>query len=216
MALSEESKLKRRREKTVNLQMTAISWFLEFTAGTIGMALRNMEWAFNVRDLNVALWLWAIDIGLNFIVIPSSYILSNGVIKGLIIAEGWCTAFKPSQKSASVQPAHNGDMPPPIPANPMPPPIPTISGNIDQRLSRNGLHNLGKELNNLSVVAERQLFPGIHTVNNSIERDQSTESGQDENDNSIELVVMNNPPQESSVRGAINKNFPKRFRTAWN
>ena len=196
--------------------MTAISWFLEFTAGTIGMVLRYMEWGVNVSDLNAFLCLAVIDIGLNFIVIPSSYILSNGVVKGLIIAEGWCEALKPSQNSGKVQPAHNEDVPPSKAANPIPRPIPTISGNIDQLVSRNGLHNLGRELNNLPLAADRQLFQGIETIGISHERDQLTQSGHDGSDNDIELVVMSNSQEGASAREERDHRRPKMSKTAWN
>ena len=195
--------------------MTAISWFLEFTAGTIGMVLRYMEWGVNVSDLNAFLCLAVIDIGLNFIVIPSSYILSNGVVKGLIIAEGWCEAIKPSKTSAKVQPAHNEDIPPPKAANPIPPPIPTISGNLNQLVSRNELHNLGREFNDRPLAADRQSFQGIETIGISHERNQLTQSGHDESDNDIELIVMNNPTRRSSGQDVVTNIITKGPIIAW-
>ena len=40
IALSEESRRKRRRTNKVNIQMTVLSWFLEFINGLVGLVIR--------------------------------------------------------------------------------------------------------------------------------------------------------------------------------
>ena len=126
-ALSEESKIKRRRTKTVNVQMTLISWCLEFTTGIWAMLLTH----FSVTDELAVASIFLADACLNFIVIPGSYLFNNEATKQHIIAEGWRKWFNHFFRSHRVAPAENdGQVEAPIALNPMPRPIPTISGNI--------------------------------------------------------------------------------------
>ena len=126
-ALSEEAKIKRRREKTINLQMTMTSWCLEFATGILACTMRY----FAPKDGRVVLLLLIVDVSLNFVVIPASYILSSEEIKERIIAQGWCKWFNSFHRSNRVEPAENGALEAPIALNPIPRPIPTISGDME-------------------------------------------------------------------------------------
>ena len=68
--LSEESRRKRNRNITINIQMTAISWLVEFVAGIIVLVTAT----FIMNDYTSQI-LAVIDSFLCFVVIPSSYIL---------------------------------------------------------------------------------------------------------------------------------------------
>ena len=62
-ALDEDARIKRGRTRTVNLQMTFISWSLEFITGIITMAFILIN-----RDNIWKMVLLALDICINFIV----------------------------------------------------------------------------------------------------------------------------------------------------
>ena len=68
--LSEESRRKRSRNITINIQMTAISWLVEFVAGIIVLVTAT----FIMNDYTSQI-LAVTDSFLCFVVIPSSYIL---------------------------------------------------------------------------------------------------------------------------------------------
>ena len=148
--LSDDSKIKRRRQKAINLQMTMIAWGLEFITGILAFTIRH----FNLKDGGILSGLILLDVGLNFIVIPSSYILNTEVVKDSIIAKGWCKCFNNSHRSTRVEPARNEDLEAPIALHPIPKPISTISGNLNA-LSNSFDHTT--LLNNLTKIADKKL-----------------------------------------------------------
>ena len=86
--LSEESRIKRRRINKVNIQITAIAWSIEFATGLIACSLRaQAQNPDSSVELTVGIIL--IDACLNFIIIPSVYLLNNESNKKRIINEGW-------------------------------------------------------------------------------------------------------------------------------
>ena len=86
--LSEESRIKRRRINKVNIQITAIAWSIEFATGLIACSLRaQAQNPDSSVELTVVIML--IDACLNFIIIPSIYLLNNENSKKRIIDEGW-------------------------------------------------------------------------------------------------------------------------------
>ena len=133
IVLSESSKLKRRRMNKVNLQMTVISWSLEFIAGLVCLGVNfQIENPESSPDLISMMVIF--DTCLNFIIIPSTYIFNDEVRKRGIIAEGWCTGVRGRIDSNSVGPASNNDSIEIKPIQrPKKVPIPTISGDICAR-----------------------------------------------------------------------------------
>ena len=133
IVLSESSKLKRRRMNKVNLQMTVISWSLEFIAGLVCLGVNfQIENPESSPDLISMMVIF--DTCLNFIIIPSTYIFNDEVRKRGIIAEGWCTGVRGRMYSNSVGPSSNNDSIEIKPIQrPKKVPIPTISGDICSR-----------------------------------------------------------------------------------
>ena len=137
--LSEESKRKRQRINTTNIQITFVAWILEFTAGLIHLPVRF------IKDKSIARLLIVLDIIVNFILIPIVYVLNNDVNKGIIVAEGWFQGFrKLISRRSTVVPEQNNEgenpgNPNPNP-NPIPAPIPTISANIAALETRDHRH----------------------------------------------------------------------------
>ena len=87
-SLSEESKIKRRRRNTIGIQITIISWILEFFGGIIALA---RFWMFQTKDDGE----WAdrmfslVGLFISMVLIPLSYLLNNEAVKVAIQVKGW-------------------------------------------------------------------------------------------------------------------------------
>ena len=133
IVLSESSKLKRRRMHKVNLQMTVISWSLEFIAGLVCLGVNfNPESSPDLISIMVIF-----DACLNFIIIPSTYIFNDEVRKRGIIAEGWRNGVRARMASNRVGLASNNDSMKMEPSRRRQQiPIPTISRDICGKTSK--------------------------------------------------------------------------------
>ena len=110
--------------------MTAFSWSLEFLTGLVLLAI-NITIHNPETNVDLISCMVIVDGFLNFLIIPSSYILNNEVMKKLIIAEGWCKMFRGRMKSNKTVPDPNGiELSDRDVADIQPIPIPTLSGNI--------------------------------------------------------------------------------------
>ena len=87
--------------------MSALSWFLEFLTG--GVFLTKI--LFNDGNNTIILYLVLFDSLLNFVIIPSSYLLNTEVIKGFIIANGWMHYLRTLFPSNKIHPVENQDVP---------------------------------------------------------------------------------------------------------
>ena len=112
--------------------MTVISWSLEFIAGlaafSVNVQIDDPEASMDFIACGVLL-----DAFVNFIILPSSYILNNEVMKTVIIAEGWCKLFRVrmcSNKVATCPPKNKVKENVRNLKRPLPIPISTISGNV--------------------------------------------------------------------------------------
>ena len=132
----------------VGLQMTFISWSLEFLVGIIATA--GILFKLGGDDKAWKYVILPLDLFLNSIIIPGSYLLNNEVNRGLIAARGWYDTIK--NKLLPIW--HNEIQPeqpePPIELNVLPPPIPTISGNINALEQRTCRDNYASIMQNLS------------------------------------------------------------------
>ena len=155
--LSETSKQKRRRRNVINLQMTIIAWSLEFVTGLvnllIGVKTSNPE-----SNVDFIACMVIIDGFLNFIIIPSSYILNSDVLKTAIIASGWFQFFRQLILSNKVEPLQKDDnQQENAPPDPQPRPISSVSGNIKALQSPN--KNLKTELNkDIKTLTSHNIF----------------------------------------------------------
>ena len=136
IVLSESSKLKRRRMNKVNLQMTVISWSLEFIAGLVCLGVNfQIENPESNPDLISIMVIF--DTCLNFIIIPSTYIFNDEVRKRGIIKEGWYMEFRGWMDSNRVGPALNNSSMKMKPIHRQQQiSIPTISGDICGKTSK--------------------------------------------------------------------------------
>ena len=93
-SLSEESKIKRRRRNKIGIQITAISWILEFLGGTIAVSRYFLfqthhggEWL----DRLFALF----DFFVCMVLVPLSYLLNDEAVKLAIEVKGWSGGLNP-------------------------------------------------------------------------------------------------------------------------
>ena len=178
--LSEESKRKRQRSNTINIQMTFISWSLEFIAGVTYLPVRF------IKIQSLAMVLIMLDIILNFIFIPMSYVLNNDVNKAIIVAHGWLQGFRRLLSPGSIvvpEQQENGENP----GNPdiVPNPIPSVSGNIavlenrGHRLVNNRLHNTSSGFTPQPLYAVENAVENVPT-RRCIDRSESYQNPHEE------------------------------------
>ena len=86
--LSEESRRKRKRSNAINIQITFITWLLEFSAGILCAVV------YFTSSMVASRWLAFLDMTLNFILVPGSYIINNDVNKAAIMAHGWIQGIR--------------------------------------------------------------------------------------------------------------------------
>ena len=96
-SLSEESKTKRRRRNKIGIQITFISWILEFLGGTI-VLLRYFLFQTN----NGGEWLDRLfalfDFFFCIVLVPLSYLLNDEAVKLAIEVKGWSKVLYPRNK----------------------------------------------------------------------------------------------------------------------
>jgi len=148
--LSEKVRIKRQRRKTINIQMTIISWLIEFISG---IAILAMYFLFN--EANIVTLFAMFNTFVNFVIIPGTYILHTEVFRTFVVAQGWSlsirrmchpTRVSPLQDEEQNSDEHHNDVPRP---QAMPQPIPTISGNISARQKRTQRQNVIIEMKTL-------------------------------------------------------------------
>ena len=124
-------------------------------------------------NMELILSIFVIDGFLNFIVIPSSYLLNTDIIKRVIITEGWCKAFRRQDEEVGINripPSQNnpenGMISAPkdarikkeAPLMNQQVPIPTISGNIQAFAGKRNPISNEKLENDFKVLMAQNLF----------------------------------------------------------
>ena len=219
-ALDEASRTHRGRSKTVNIQMTFISWILELITGITIFGLMALTSGGNGY---VAVWPFVLShiiIYVNFILIPVSYLLHTEVNRSLIIAEGWYNGIRkaispPSQQNQMELDAEREDkdneVETPAEAGLIPRPILSISGNIDA-IAKTRNHDMYlSELNNLS-----ERITQLNTKENGISRNKNPpslgipiqldtiESLDNEICDNIETIVLHEQAQHERTKCKVN------------
>ena len=90
--ISDESKRYRRRRTITNIQITTICWSFEFVGGLIAFILRYLMPSLPNGATKAIITFLSIFI--DFIIIPSFYLLNTDVCKTNITTNGWCNSFK--------------------------------------------------------------------------------------------------------------------------
>ena len=91
--LSDEARQNRSHRYKVSLQISFLSWLVEFTTGSV--VIVDYVWSLSDSDFyHWMYWITALDVFLCGVIVPSAYILSTEVIKGYLYNSGWVMMFK--------------------------------------------------------------------------------------------------------------------------
>ena len=100
--LNENAKRRRKHTETVNIQMSVMTWLIEFITGCLLMILFTLD-----DNITIILIIGLFDIIMTFIAIPGAYILNTEIMKSKIIQNGWFRSLRPLRPSRRIQPAEN-------------------------------------------------------------------------------------------------------------
>ena len=85
LAFSEEDQRRRGRQFVVSIQMTFISWSLEFVAGVIIMTtIASLAYGASLIP-----FMFLPDMCVSFLAIPASYLVNDKINRGLVVMNGW-------------------------------------------------------------------------------------------------------------------------------
>ena len=85
--LDEATKQKRRRQDLIGIQMTVLSWSVEFTSGVL--VLIEVSFAHSERETWESNIITTIGLFLYCIIIPGTYLLKTENLKNIIFKKGW-------------------------------------------------------------------------------------------------------------------------------
>ena len=171
-ALSKQSRRRREQLDTVNIQITFMSWLLEFISGWF-IIVAILSTSETLRS-----YLAFADFTINFILIPGIYVMNNQVTKRIIAFESYLNGFRNIIHSANGHSTDNGIQGPAIVYNFRP--IPTISGNIEI-------------LNHLDRIDYPCMLQNSWMLDNGCNmrsQDGHEENTRDEGSNSTEIVLI--------------------------
>ena len=92
-AMSEEARRNRAHRQKVSLQISILSWMVEFITG----ALIMLDYLLAISDSDFydwMCWLVALDVFLCGVVIPSAHVLNTENVKEFLYGSGWMKTFK--------------------------------------------------------------------------------------------------------------------------
>ena len=100
--LNDNAKRSRKHTQTVNIQMSVMTWSIEFITGCVLMIHFTMS-----DNITIIIIISLFDVIMTFVVIPGAYILNTEVMKSKIIQNGWFRSLRTLTSSGRIQPAAN-------------------------------------------------------------------------------------------------------------
>ena len=100
--LNDNAKRSRKHTQTVNIQMSVMTWLMEFITGCLLMINFTMS-----DNITIIIIISLFDVIMTFVVIPGAYILNTEVMKSKIIQNGWFRSLRTLPSSGRIQPAAN-------------------------------------------------------------------------------------------------------------
>ena len=100
--LSDSAKRRRRHTETVNIQMSFMTWLIEFITGCLLIILFTLG-----DNITIIVIIALLDGIMTFVAIPGAYILNTEIMKSNIIQNGWFRSLRPLRPSRRIQPAEN-------------------------------------------------------------------------------------------------------------
>ena len=91
--LSDEARQNRSHRYKISLQISFLSWLVEFITGSI--VIVDYFWSISDSDFyHWMYWITALDVFLCGVIVPIAYILNTEVIKSYLYNSGWMITFK--------------------------------------------------------------------------------------------------------------------------
>ena len=100
--LDDNAKRRRKHTETVNIQMSVMTWLIEFITGALVITLFTLD-----DNVTMIILIALLDNIMTCMVIPGAYILNTEIMKSKIIQNGWFRSLKPLRPSRRIQPAEN-------------------------------------------------------------------------------------------------------------
>ena len=100
--LNDNAKQRRKHTKTVNIQMSVMTWLIEFITGCLLIILFTLD-----DNITIIVIIALLDGIMTFVAIPGAYILNTEIMKSKIIQNGWFRSLRPFRYSRRIQPAEN-------------------------------------------------------------------------------------------------------------
>ena len=100
--LNENAKRRRKHTETVNIQMSVMTWLIEFITGCLLIILFTLD-----DNTTIILIIGLFDTIMTFVAIPGAYILNTEIMKSKIIQNGWFRSLRPLRPSRRIHPAQN-------------------------------------------------------------------------------------------------------------
>ena len=107
--LSEEAKTRRSKNFRSSLQLSVLTWSIEFVTG----CLMAIDYSLGLSDGTFYNWMYVyplIDITLSGVIIPSAYILKSDSFREFLYSFGWINALRKlvGAKNSGVTPENEG------------------------------------------------------------------------------------------------------------
>ena len=100
--LNDNAKRRRKHTETVNIQMSVMTWLIEFITGVLLITLFTLD-----DNVTVIIIIGLLDVIMTLVAIPGAYILNTEIMKSKIIQDGWFRSLRPLRSSGRIHPAEN-------------------------------------------------------------------------------------------------------------
>ena len=100
--LSDNAKRSRKHTQTVNIQMSVITWLIEFITGCLLMMNFTMS-----DNITIIIIISFFDVVMTFVLIPGAYILNTEVVKTRVIENGWFRSLRSVSTSGRMEIVEN-------------------------------------------------------------------------------------------------------------
>ena len=100
--LNDNAKRRRKHTETVNIQMSVMTWLIEFITGVLLITLFTLD-----DNVTVIIIIGLLDVIMTLVAIPGAYILNTEIMKSRIIENGWIRSLRPLRSSGRIHPAEN-------------------------------------------------------------------------------------------------------------
>ena len=100
--LNDSAKRSRKHTQTVNIQMSVMTWSIEFITGFLLMMNFTMS-----DNITIIIIISFIDVVMAFVMIPGAYFLNAEDMKTRVIKNGWFRSIRSASTSGRIAPAEN-------------------------------------------------------------------------------------------------------------